>query len=81
MAKKQSKKIIRTKISNRLVQTFGDLESVLGKKKFRRNIKKASKALALQVKDLGLEAEVEPEIDNINAEETSQPFQGNSIAF
>ena len=50
MAKKQSKKIIRTNISNRLMQTFGDLEPALGKKKFQRNIKRASKALAARLK-------------------------------
>jgi len=69
MGKKQTKKVIRTSISNRLVQTFGDLESVLGKKKFRRNIKKASKALAMQVKDLEPESGNGTETENIQSAE------------
>lgn len=55
MPKKKSKKIIRTAISNRLRNTFGDLQETLGKRKFKRNIKKASKALATKLKEFGPE--------------------------
>jgi hypothetical protein len=48
--KKIIKKTMRQQISARLESTFGDLQQALGKTKFKRNIKKASKALAEDLK-------------------------------
>lgn len=47
-----SKKKIRLHISEVLENTFSDLQQVIGKARFRRNIKKASKALSANLKDI-----------------------------
>jgi len=49
---KKTSKTVRSTVSNRLKETFKDFQEILGKEKFNRNIKKASKAMAKEVKDL-----------------------------
>lgn len=44
------KKDLRTNVSRTLEEVFRDFEQLLGKRKFRRNIKKASKVLTANVK-------------------------------
>lgn len=44
------KKDLRTNVSRTLEEFFKDFEPLLGKRKFRRNIKKASKILTPSVK-------------------------------
>lgn len=44
------KKDLRTNVSRTLEEVFKDFESLVGKRKFRRNIKKASKILTSDVK-------------------------------
>lgn len=53
MAKKSAtpKKEIRSKIASKLQETFADLEKKVGKNSFRKNIKKASKALVRNLKE------------------------------
>lgn len=49
---KSLRKTVRKDIKARLEATFGDLQQVLGKSKFKRKIKKVSKLLAADVKPL-----------------------------
>lgn len=44
------KKDLRTNVSRTLEEVFRDFEPILGKRKFHRNIKKASKVLTASVK-------------------------------
>lgn len=44
------KKDLRTNVSRTLEEVFKDFEHLVGKRKFRRNIKKASKILTANVK-------------------------------
>ncbi len=50
MANTSRKRDLRVLVSERLEQVFKDFEEVLGKRKFRRNIKKAAKVLTSNVK-------------------------------
>jgi hypothetical protein len=54
MAKKDksARKKFRTQIVSRLESTFSDLQNSLGKTRFKRNIKKAAKALITDFKDV-----------------------------
>jgi hypothetical protein len=47
---KTIKKTMRRQIESRLEASFGDLQQALGKTKFRRNIKRASKVLIADLK-------------------------------
>ncbi|HTE32046.1 MAG TPA: hypothetical protein VK666_16810 [Chryseolinea sp.] len=49
---KKTRKTVRNTVSNRLRETFKDFQEILGEAKFKRNIKKASKAMAKEVKGL-----------------------------
>ncbi len=49
---KKIRKTVRNTVSNRLKETFKDFQEILGEAKFKRNIKKASKAMAKEVKGL-----------------------------
>ena len=48
-SKTVKKKELRTHVSQKLESLFKDFESVVGKRKFRRNIKKACKILTTNV--------------------------------
>lgn len=45
MAKKDSKKALQKQVENTLTESFPDIRTSLGDKKFFKNVKKASKAL------------------------------------
>lgn len=49
---KKARKSVRNTVSNRLKETFKDFKEILGDEKFKRNIRKASKAMAKQVKSV-----------------------------
>lgn len=51
ITKKTTRKDIRLQLAKRLEETFSDLQEKLGKSRFKRNIKKASKALAASLKE------------------------------
>ena len=51
-SKKTSKKTIKSQLTERMEKTFSDLAQPLGKTKFRRNIKKAVKALSQNLKEI-----------------------------
>lgn len=53
------KKDLRMHVSQSLEEMFKDFESVVGKRKFQRNIKKASKVLIASVKPEKLNAPAE----------------------
>lgn len=50
MAVKKSKKVLQQKVAETLKTTFGGLKDEISPKKFKRNIKKASKALVAGLK-------------------------------
>ncbi len=49
-AKKTFKKTMHQQVSDRMEATFSDLQESLGKATFKKNIKKASKALIAEMK-------------------------------
>lgn len=51
-SKKISKKTIKSQLTERMEKAFSDLAQPLGKTKFRRNIKKAVKALSQNLKEI-----------------------------
>jgi hypothetical protein len=50
MSSKKIKKNLQLKVAERLTATFGDFQKDMSQKKFKRNIKKASKALLAGLK-------------------------------
>jgi len=65
------KKDLRMHVSQSLEEMFKDFESVVGKRKFQRNIKKASKVLIASVKPEKLNAS--PEISE------AKQIHGNGV--
>lgn len=65
------KKDLRMHVSQSLVEMFKDFETVVGKRKFQKNIKKASKVLITNVK---------PEKLNVPAEgSAAKQVHGNGV--
>jgi hypothetical protein len=56
-ASKTFKKKVRKDVMTRLASTLGDLEQAVGKNKFRKNLKKASKLLTADVRKIKLHAD------------------------
>jgi hypothetical protein len=52
--KKKSAKEVRKMISEQLKETFKDFSVILGKSRFNKNVKNASKALGKNIKELNV---------------------------
>jgi|KBSSwiStaDraftv2_1062776.scaffolds.fasta_scaffold1521448_2 hypothetical protein len=76
VAKKATlKKDLRAHVSQSLESMFKEFESIVGKRKFQKNIKKASKILVTSVKPTKVKLAAK------NAEETEvhEPFLNNEV--
>lgn len=78
-SKRSTKKILRNHIARTLVEVFNDFEQQLGKRKFRRNIKKASKALLTDLKPVSNKQRPSSKKEN-PTEESLAKIQVDSLA-